>query len=335
MRESRHPIEQLQSYEIRDSLSPLVVRKSHLAAVSLIVGVGLVYLLFQGTYGLEIFGSYGLPLFMAAAATLGLLNYLRMGKSPFSYVSLGFALGLVSWALGLAAYTYVYYVAYSDVPYISMLDVFYLGSYPPMIWGAIGLLKLLGKSLKKAEWAAVAVSGTALTILMIPYVFIPSIEGLTSWDALVAIIYPVMDNAVFLLLLPLFFAFRKGVAGLSFALIAFGAALFTLGDMALTYVSLTSGYYDGHPLDLLLFSGCIIVGYGFWNRNSDLKSIDFGKHMNGKSVRLDLGTHCVYCNLDARDQDACRVCRRISKKLFRAEPSYTGCLSSRGSPGRF
>ena len=301
----------------------------------LITGVALIYLLLQGTYALELFGAYGLIAFMTAAAILGVVSYIQLGKSPFSFVSLGFALGLMSWVLGLAVYTYTYYIANTDLPYLSIADVLYLMEYPPMIWGAIGLLRHFGRSLERVKWAAVAVSGTTLILLMIPYVLLPSIQGLTSLEALVTILYPLMDTVVFLLILPLFFAFRKGVFGLSFALIASGTALFVLGDMALAYVNVTTGYYDGHPLDLLLFMGCILVGYGFWKRNTDLKSIDFGEHRGGKGIKLDLGTHCVYCNLDVRDQDVCQVCRRIARKLFHADTSYRSCCSSSGNLQRF
>lgn len=329
-----HEIQQLQSYEVNDSLNRLELKKDHLIAFSLIAGVASIYLFLQGTYTLELFGSYGLNIFMTAAAILGLISYARIGKSPFSLVSLGFALGLVSWVSGLWFYTYTYYIANADLPYISMADAFYLMSYPPMIWGTISLLRLFARSLKRMEWLTLAAAGTAFTILMIPYVILPSIEGvggLTQLEALVTVLYPLMDAAVFLLLFPLFLAFRKGVIGLSFALIASGAAMYTLGDIALTYVNLTTGYFDGHPLDLLLFSGCILVGYGFWRRQSDMKSIVFDKRIDGRAIKLDRGAHCVYCNLEVRDPDVCQVCQRIARKLFQAEPSYTGCSSSGGS----
>lgn len=323
-------IPQLESYEIRESLNRLQVKKDYLIAFSLMAGVASIYLFLQGTYALELFGSYGLNIFMTVAAMLGLISYMRIGKSPFSFVSLGFALGLISWVSGLWIYTYSYYVANADLPYISMADVFYLMSYPLMIWGAVSLLRLLVRTLERTEWLALAATGTAFTFLMVPYVILPTIEGvgaLTPLEALVTVLYPVMDAVVFLLLFPLFLAFRKGVIGLSFALIASGAALYTLGDIALTYVNLTTGYYDGHPLDLLLFSGCILVGYGFWRRQSDMKSVLFDKDMDGRAIKLDHGTHCVHCNLEVRDLDICQVCQRIARKLFQAEPSYTGCSS--------
>jgi hypothetical protein len=314
-RQSTYGIDQLRNYELRGLLSRPEL-KSHLTAFSLMTSVSLIYLLFQGTYGLELFGSYGLIAFMSAAAILGIISYMRLGKSLFSSISLGIAVGLISWVLGLAVYTYTYYIANADLPYVSIADLFYLMSYPPMIWGALGLLRLFGRSLDRVEWTIVAVSGAALCLLMIPYVIVPSIEGLTALEALVTIVYPLMDTVVFLLILPLVFAFRKGVFGFSFAMIASGTALYALGDVALAYVNVTTGYYDGHPLDLLLFLGSILVGYGFWKRNSDLKYIDFGKRMNNKFIKLDLGTHCVYCNLEVRDKDVCQVCKRISKKLF-------------------
>jgi len=319
-------VQRLESYGIEDSLKRFELKKDHLVVFSLMTGVALVYLFLQGTYALELFGSYGLNVFMTAAATVGLVTHVRLGKSQFSYVSLGFALGLISWASGLWIYTYTYYIANASLPYISVVDAFYLMSYPPMVLGAIALLRLVGGAVRRIEWVAMAGVATALIILIIAYVVLPSIEDLTDLEALVTVLYSSMDAVVFLLLLPIFFAFRKGIFGKSFALIALGAASYTLGDIVLAYVNTTSGYYDGHPLDLLLFFGCVAVGYGFWKRNSDLKLINFGE--SSMKVKLDLGTHCLSCNLEARDHDMCQVCQRISRKLFHTNPNRRNCPSS-------
>lgn len=176
---------------------------------------------------------------------------------------------------GLGVYTYNYLIARTDLPYLSLADVFYLLSYPPIILGCVGLLRLFGRSLGRLGWLAVAGVGVVLYGLVVVYAIVPSIQYLdTLLEVLVTALYPSLDIVIFLLVLPLFYAFRKGIFESSFALIALGAFLFALGDLVFTYVNLSEGYYDGHPLDLLWFIGSISSGYGFYRQQADLKSIE-------------------------------------------------------------
>ena len=228
----------------------------------------------QKTYTLELFSNFGLIAYMGAAATVGVIVFLRLGQSKMTRILLGFALGLVFWLLGLLVYSYAYYVVDTGLPYLSLADFFYLLTYPAIILGAAGILRICVRSLSRQAWIAVVVSSLLLYALDVIYVIPPSITGLTTrLEIIVTVLYPTLDIAVFLLLFPIFFAIRKGVFETSFAFISLGAVLLALGDLFYTTLNVSSLYYDGHPLDLLLFFGCISAGYGFWRQYADLKSI--------------------------------------------------------------
>lgn len=250
------------------------MRDGEWIALTVCVAAASFYTLAQGTYSLTLFANYGLIAYMGSAALIGLLNYLRIGRSRMANVSLGFALGLISWMLGLSVYTYAYYISGAGLPYLSVADVFYLLSYPSMMLGAVGMLSLFARSLAKREWLIVTVFGLILYTLVAVYVIPPSISDLSGpLEALVTILYPTLDIALFLLLFPLFFATRAGVFQKAIAFMALGAVLLALGDLVYASLNTMSLYYDGHPMDLLLFFGCVSAGYGFWRQHADLQSL--------------------------------------------------------------
>jgi hypothetical protein len=250
------------------------MREGECIALAACVTAASFYALAQGTYSLTLFANYGLITYMGSAALISVVNYFRIGRSKMANLSLGFALGLISWMLGLAVYTYAYYVLGTGLPYLSVADAFYLLSYPPMILGAVGMLRPFSKAVVKREWLIVAVTGFVLYVLVTVYVIPPSVNALSGpLEASVTILYPSLDIVLFLLLFPLYFATKAGVFQKAFTFVTLGAALFALGDLAYAYLSVTGLYYDGHPMDLLLFFGCVSVGYGFWRQHADLTSL--------------------------------------------------------------
>jgi len=253
------------------------MRIGEIAALAACTFVTLFYATTQGTYASELFANFGLIVYMGAAAIVGIVVSLRLGRSKMTYVSLGFAVGLVFWLLGLLVYTYAYYVEGTGLPYISFYDIFYLLSYPSMILGTLGMLRVCWRALDKRAWRVVLAFSVVLFLLIVVYVIPPSVQDLsTPLEIIVTILYPTLDVAVFLLILPIFLVTRKGMFERAFAFISLGAVLLALGDLFYTALNVASLYYDGHPIDLLLFFGSVSAGYGFWCQQADLKSI--GEH---------------------------------------------------------
>ncbi len=228
------------------------------------------YALGQGTEILTLFSNYGLIAYMASAALIGLVAYKKLGPSKITNLTLGYAIGLLPWAVGLAIYTYAYYVSMTGLSYLSIADVFYLLSYPPWIISAVLTLRTVHRAVGRNAWLAVIATGVVLYLLVGVLVIPPSISDLSSLEAFVTALYPSLDLAFFLLVLPLLFAFRKGLLERPYAFITLGALLLALGDLAYAVLSVAGLYYDGHPMDLLLFVGCISAGYGFWRQQADL-----------------------------------------------------------------
>jgi hypothetical protein len=190
------------------------------------------------------------------------------------YLTLGYALGLLSWMIGLAIYTYTYLIAGAELPYLSIADVFYLLSYPAWMISAICMLRIFGRAVAKKARLIVVIVGGVLYSLIAVYVIPLSIVGLESpLEVIVTALYPSMDVLFFLLVFALFFAFRKGMFAKSFAFMALGTVLLALGDLAYTVLNVASLYSEGNPIDLLLFLGCIGAAYGFWCQYADLSKL--------------------------------------------------------------
>jgi hypothetical protein len=209
---------------------------------------------------------------MGVAAAIGVAVTFRLGRSSVTYVFLGFAAGLAFWAIGLLIYGYSYYIVDTGMPYLSVADMFYLLTYPAVILGALGMLRICSRSLSKQAW--LAVGGSALLLYFLDAVFVvpPSIEGLTDpLEIMVTVLYPTLDIAVFLLLFLLLLAARGGILEKPLQFIRLGALLLALGDLSYTALNVASLYYDGHPMDLLLFFGCISSAYGFWRQQVDVE----------------------------------------------------------------
>lgn len=248
------------------------LRYDDAAVLLLTAAVALFYLFAQGTIALLLFANYGLIASVGLAGVFGLVSWARLGRSKPAVASLGFAVGLILWMFGLVVYTYTYLIAGADLPYLSLADVFYLSSYPPIIIGCTVLLRIYGSSLQKSSWLLIVAAAFLLCILVAVYVVLPSIVALESpLETIITALYPLLDIVILLLLLPLFFAFSNGVFRVPYAMLALGAFLVAMGDLVFTYVNLMIGYYDGHPIDLLWFTGCIAYGYGFWRQHSGFR----------------------------------------------------------------
>jgi len=232
------------------------------------------YALGQGTRALELFANYGLIAYMGLAAVIGIWVYRNLAGSLMARIALGYALGFVSWLVGLAIYTYAYYIIETGLSYLSVTDVFYLLSYPPWMISAISMLRMFGKELGGRIWATVLAIGLALLVLVAVYVIPPSISDLQDpLEVFVTVVYPSLDVLFFMMVLALFFVFRTGVFEKAFAFMALGTVLLTLGDLTYTVLNVGYVYYDGHPMDLLLFFGCVSAAYGFWCQHADLSTL--------------------------------------------------------------
>jgi hypothetical protein len=244
-----------------------------MALVGILVATAF-YALGQGTRILTDFANYGLIAYMVGAAMVGVFVYGRLKSSKFANVILGYALGLMSWAVGLSIYTYAYVVTSSGLPYLSIADVFYLLSYVPWMISALSMLWVFGRAIRARAYLSVLAVGAVLYFLVAVYVIPSSLSGLNDvLEVFVTVLYPTLDITFFLMVFALFLAVRGGVFAKPFAVMALGTVLLALGDLTYAVLSVTELYYDGHPMDLMLFFGCILAGYGFWRQYADLNRL--------------------------------------------------------------
>jgi hypothetical protein len=250
------------------------MRRGEILAVGAAILAILFYALGQGSEDLVLFANYGLIVYMGIAALIGIITYLKLGSSRMADFTLGYALGLLSWMIGLGIYTYTYMIAGTELPYLSIADVFYLLSYPAWIITAVRMLQIFGRAVAKNARMLVAGVGVILYVLIAVFVIPLSVSGLESpLEVIVTVLYPSLDVAFFLLVFALYFAFRKGMFERPFAFMALGTVLLALGDLAYTVLNVASLYSEGNLLDLLLFLGCIGAGYGFWCQYAGLSKL--------------------------------------------------------------
>jgi hypothetical protein len=127
------------------------MRRGEILALGAAILAIVFYALAQGSDALVLFANYGLVAYMAVAASIGIFTYLKLGSSRMGDLTLGYALGLLTWVIGLAIYAYTYLIAGADLPYLSIADVFYLLSYPAWMITAVRMLRVFGRAVARND----------------------------------------------------------------------------------------------------------------------------------------------------------------------------------------
>jgi diguanylate cyclase (GGDEF)-like protein len=187
----------------------------------------------------------GLGLSSVVATLVGVGRYRPRDRAPW----LLFAAGRLSFVIAD-----VIFYAYDNILHVerfpSVADGFYLACYPLLVAGLLLLIRRRSAGHDRAALvdAAIITTGVALLaweFLIVPYVRDPA---LTLPERLVSIAYPLAD--ILLLAVVVRLAVGAGSRPAAYRLLAASVIALLLVDAVYAWLSLTSGYHTGSPIDV-------------------------------------------------------------------------------------
>ncbi len=183
-------------------------------------------------------------------------------------------LGLVSWGIGEAIWSYYNFVVGIPAPYPSFADIGFAPSIFFYGWGAIYLSKATGaKYGLRNPFAKVLVVLATLATLVFSYymtvevarggVIIP--EGEPLLKSILDIAYPFGDIValtISVIISGLSFKYFGGRYVLDIVSILLGLGVMFVGDTIFSYTTTVGTYYNGNIGDLVLTLGLFFLTYG-------------------------------------------------------------------------
>ncbi|WXG43482.1 MAG: hypothetical protein WED04_05495 [Promethearchaeati archaeon SRVP18_Atabeyarchaeia-1] len=221
----------------------------------------------------ENMGSYVVSLTNVAFTALGAVMFLVVAKR-FGWlrvkpgqITIAMSLGLVFWTL--AEFTFMDYEIIGESPFPSLADVFYVAGYLMFLIALfmnIRTIKMKFSSAMLAVW--VALSATAL-VLIAYFAVLPIIQAGIDVTTAVALMYPILDLLIVVLVLVILLKFRSGEVAKPWGFLILGFILQAVGDTFFEYAQYTGTYTMAyHPADMILSLGysMILAGAVFFIR---------------------------------------------------------------------
>lgn len=240
------------------------MRTRYLVSIVVAALVTVAYFLLQSSELLVPVTDYVFVLASGICSILAFLVVRHWGfRGKVGVVHLGLFLGIFLWFLGDTAWTIYETILQIEIPYPSLADVFYLVGYIPIAIAIIQFLWAFRATLKKqSTFIALAVG---LLFLGMTYTFLIGPIAVSTEDFLTKtydVAYPVLDSALVVLAIFMFFVFRGGKMAGAWVWISLGLLLTALADIAFSLGSLQGWYYSGHPIELIQFWGYIGLALG-------------------------------------------------------------------------
>src|SRR5918998_401945 len=174
-------------------------------------------------------------------------------------------MGILSWVLGQATFTYCEWVLHQPPPLPSLADIGYLSVYPFLL---LGILLLPARPIPVASRTRIALDGlmTMIAAVTFSWYFVlgPVIQQGTESTLAKAVstAYPLADIVLIACLVIL--ALRPGERNLrpAIRLLGLGLILIVVADSNFAYLSLHDAYATGMLLDVGWSLGYMLVAFG-------------------------------------------------------------------------
>lgn len=172
------------------------------------------------------------------------------------------ALGIFSWGLGQAVYTYLYIVTDTN-PFPSLADVGYLALVPCFLLGILHFPRFTHGRLQNAAFLldiviVVLAVGDLLWVLDVRAT-VEAYRG-QPFALSIALAYPLTDLVLCALLLGLILWRPRHLSAHQLGTLALGLVLFLVGDLVYAYRTSREMYELGQPLDALWSWGAVLFG---------------------------------------------------------------------------
>lgn len=196
-----------------------------------------------------------------AVVILSILFAIRNGvKGSHGKAWLLFSLSAISWFIGEQVWL-VYELVYSEDPFPSLADFFYLIGYVFFFVFSLYYLQPVKNAITKK------IVGTAIAIsiaLLIPTVYY-SLDYNTdynSFELALAASYPILDAVTLVPSVIGIVLFLGGKVNFMWTLMMLGMLIFVIADTGFLATDMAGEYYTGHPVNILYFWSYLLFAFG-------------------------------------------------------------------------
>ncbi len=181
------------------------------------------------------------------------------------------ALGIVSWTVAESLWLY-FSLTYSEVPYPSLADLFWLAGYIPILAAFFwrhSRLRIVQSPLQKWVNYLIVILFIAATGFYVIWPTITAFDPTKILESLLNIAYPLTDLTLSILILRLFFSTQTGRFAITWQLLGLGFLAMAIADLMFSYGDWNGIYYpDGNPnlfsiiLDVLYYNSYLLIAVG-------------------------------------------------------------------------
>jgi hypothetical protein len=240
------------------------------------IAIGFVALIVISLYGLQsnyasIFGPISrgmIATFAGVATVLAFVNCRRFGfklSEGFSRTWIWLAIGMLSWFVGETLWVIYNVFLNIQVPYPSIIDLFYLFAYIPLSLGLFNYFSIFSAGLpkKRLTYAIIAlvIALSVVALILFPPVIADKHPALQkAFD----IAYPLMDLFLLSGAILGFSIFKGGTIERAWLLIIAGVFLFIAGDILFAFQTGNGTYYNGSIDDMMYVLGYLTFAGSFY-----------------------------------------------------------------------
>lgn len=183
------------------------------------------------------------------------------GSQVFGKAYLALALGLFMMFLGES--TWYYFLYFLEIePFPSIADIFFFAFYPLSAIHIIVNLRFFQTKMNPKSKIMLIV--LPLTIISTYSILSLQEIGEPNFEFYYGMVFVAASSVVLALALAGSLVFRGGVLGIAWVLMLLGLLLTNVGDTWYFYLETFGAYVDGHPVELLWYSGYWIITYGLY-----------------------------------------------------------------------
>ena len=235
----------------------------------MIVAVGLVPIYWVGMYNYEfilVVSNVLFPLFAGVAAAVcfkAAKKYRWKGK--LANVITGFFIASLFWFLAELTWTIYVFIFGIEVPYPSLVDVFYVAGYVACYIAFAFYLNFFREVLNRRIGGVIVGVAAAFTAIVALTLLGPmATSEVKILEKTLNLTYPVLDIALFAASLAGVFVFLKGRLSVVWMLISATFLMDSMADILFSYIDFTGMYYEGHPVELPFLWAYLLFILALW-----------------------------------------------------------------------
>lgn len=185
----------------------------------------------------------------------------------------------ISWFIAETTWV-VYEFVYSQNPFPSSADAFYLLGYPFLFLFSIQYLKPFKKLISKKM---IILTSIIAILVLIPnlYMTFHNNSSENKFAMMLGAIYPVADAIVLIPAMIGIVLFFRGEVNFLWTLLLIGILFEVIADTGFQYFTLNNSYYTGHPIDILFIWSYIMFSFGIYSHIQIFKK---AKSVNPKNL---------------------------------------------------